>query len=184
MGKRSVYITLAVGPNCNLEAIALRSVLEYFGARVTLHYIGRPNDFISVLSGNELEGKCDYLILSTHGDEGRFCMPILGDEVYELDEPRGTYFTLEDVARYTNLKDIQVLTTGCTLGDDKLAEAFLSSGCDTYIGPSDYIDGNSAFMFVTRFFYELIQNKRNQQEAFDIAKSIDEETLLYHKYRK
>lgn len=51
--------------------------MESFGARVTLDLIGRPNDLIDILSGNDLPHKVDYLILNFHGDEGRFCLPEL-----------------------------------------------------------------------------------------------------------
>ncbi len=92
MSKPELYVSIVVGPNCDIESIALRSVLESFGARVTFHLIGRPNDLIDVLSGQDLDQKLDYLILNFHGDEGRFIMPELGEEVYELNEPRGAFF--------------------------------------------------------------------------------------------
>lgn len=38
--------------------------MESFGARVTLDLIGRPNDLIDILSGNDLPHKVDYLILN------------------------------------------------------------------------------------------------------------------------
>lgn len=182
MSKPSLYITLAVGPNCDLEAIAMRSTLEYFGAQVTVHWIGRPNDLIDLLSGEELDKRCDYLILAFHGDEGRLCMPELGEEVYEPNEPRGEFFDSEDVKRYTNLKNKKVIATGCTLGEGKLAKAFLECGCHSYIAPNDYIDGNASLMFVIRFMYEMINNEKSEQEAFEIAKTIDEESSIYQRY--
>lgn len=182
MSRPELYITLVVGPNCDMEAFAMRSTLEYFGARVTVHWIGRPNDLIDVLSGEELDERCDYLILAFHGDEGRLCMPELGEEVYEPDEPRGEFFDFHDVKRYANLKNIKVIASGCTLGEEKLANAFLECGCHSYIAPDDYIDGNSSLMFVIRFMYEMINNKKNQQDAFEIAKSIDEECLMYQRF--
>lgn len=72
-----------------------------------------------------------------------------------------------------------MIATGCTLGEEKLAKAFLECGCHSYIAPTDYIDGNSALMFVIRLMYEMINNKKHQQEAFEIAKSIDGETSVY-----
>jgi hypothetical protein len=85
-----------------MEPFAIRSTLEYFGA--TVHWIGRPNDLVDILSGKELDQRCDYLILVFHGDEGRLCMPELGEDVYEPDEPRGEYFDYLDVKRHSNLK--------------------------------------------------------------------------------
>lgn len=184
MSRPELYITLVVGPNCDIEAFAMRSTLEYFGARVTVHWVGRPNDLTDVLSGEELDKRCDYLILVFHGDEGRLCMPELDEEVYEPDEPRGEFFDFHDVKRYTNLKNIKVIATGCTLGEENLAKAFLECGCHSYIAPDDYIDGNSSLMFVIRFMYEIINNEKSQKEAYEIAKSIDKETLIYQLYEK
>lgn len=182
MSKPELYVTLLVGPNCDTSAFAIRSTLEYFGAMVTTHWIGRPNDLIDVLSGEELNNRCDYLILNFHGDEGRFCMPELGEDVYEPHEPRGEFFDYEDVRQYANLKNIKVIADGCTLGEEKLANAFLNCGCHSYIGPDDYIDGNSALIFIIKFMYEVINNKKSQQEAYEIAKSIDEETSMFQLY--
>lgn len=41
-----------------------------------------------------------------------------------------------------------------------------------------YIDGNANLMFLTRFMYEIINNK-TQQEAFEIARALDGETAMY-----
>ncbi|MEH6942267.1 delta-aminolevulinic acid dehydratase, partial [Bacillus sp. JJ722] len=121
-------------------------------------WIGRPKDFIDVLSGEDRDNKIDYLFLSFHGDEGRFCMPELDESVYEADEPRGEFLDIQAIRKNADLKGIHVITTGCTLGEEQLAKVFLESGCKTYIGPNDYIDGNAALMFVVRYMYELIQN--------------------------
>ncbi|UAT32594.1 delta-aminolevulinic acid dehydratase [Pseudobacillus badius] len=182
MSKPELYVSLAVGPNCDMESYALRSTLECFGARVTMHWIGRPNDLVDVLSGRERDDKVDYLILNFHGDEGKFCMPELGEDVYETDEPRGEFFDAQDVIKYSNLKNLKVIASGCTLGSSLLATAFLTSGCHSYIGPNDYIDGNSNLMFMMRFFYELISNNKSQQEAFEVARNIDQETSMYQMY--
>lgn len=124
MSKPDLYVSLVVGSNCDIESLALRSVLESFGVRVTLHLIGRPNDFIDVLSGEDLNDQIDYLILNFHGDEGRFCMPELGPEVYELNEPRGEFFGPQEISNYCKLKDVKVIASGCTLGEKQLANAF------------------------------------------------------------
>ncbi|MEB2281722.1 delta-aminolevulinic acid dehydratase [Lysinibacillus xylanilyticus] len=182
MSKPDLYVSLVVGSNCDIESIALRSVLESFGVRVTLHLIGRPNDFIDVLSGEDLNDQIDYLILNFHGDEGRFCMPELGPEIYELNEPKGEFFGPQEISNYCKLKDVKVIASGCTLGEKQLANAFLKSGCHSYLGPNDYIDGNANLMFLIRFMYEIIANKRTQQEAIELAKSIDEETSMYQLY--
>ncbi len=182
MSKPDLYVSLVVGSECDIESLALRSVLESFGVRVTLHLIGRPNDFIDVLSGEDLDDRIDYLILNFHGDEGRFCMPELGEDIYEFNEPRGKFFGPQEILNYCTLKDVKVIASGCTLGEKQLATAFLKSGCHSYLAPDDYIDGSANLMFLIRFMYEIIANECTQQEAFEIAKSIDDETSMYQLY--
>ncbi|WP_445480185.1 delta-aminolevulinic acid dehydratase [Lysinibacillus irui] len=182
MSKPELFVNLVVGPDCDFESMAIRAALESFGARVTLHLIGRPNDLIDVLSGEDLYGRMDYLILNFHGNEGRFCLPELGEEVYENDEPKDLYFGPKHIESYCRLQNVKVLATGCTLGWQQLATAFLASGCHSYLAPDDYIDGNANLMFVIRYFYEIITNQKNQQEAFDLAQAIDSETAMYKLY--
>ncbi|KUF34727.1 MULTISPECIES: hypothetical protein [Lysinibacillus] len=182
MSKPALYVHLVIGPDCDFESMAIRAALESFDARVTIHLIGRPNDLIDVLSGEDLPSKMDYLILNFHGNEGRFCLPELGEDVYEDNEPKSIYFERQDVLSYCQLQDVKVIAAGCTLGWQQLATAFLESGCHSYLAPDDYIEGNANLMFLIRFFYEIITNQRNQQEAFELAQAIDAETAMYKLY--
>ncbi|SDY14443.1 hypothetical protein SAMN05421736_101488 [Evansella caseinilytica] len=182
MSKPEWHISLAIGPNCDMESFALRSALEYFGVRVCVHWIGRPSDFVDVLSGADREAQVDYLILNFHGEEGKFCMPELSEDIYEKAEPRGEFFSAQEIIQYANLANVKVIAMGCTLGEKQLAQAFIQRGSPSYLGPADYIDGNANFMFVMRFIYELIANKKTEKEAFASAASMDQETSLYKLY--
>lgn len=183
MSLPNLHISIVVGENSDLEALALRATLEYFGARVTTHWIGRPNDFISVLNGIDRANRIDYLILSFHGEDGAFCLPELGEEVYEVDEPQVTLFTANHVRKFAQLQTLKVIGAGCTLGDSQLAASFLNAGVEWYLAPKDYIDGNANYLFLSRFFYELVNHNRSDDDAFQLAKGIDEETALYELYR-
>ncbi len=44
-------VALVVGFNSDLEAQSIRASLEYFGAKVITYWIGRPKEFIDILSG-------------------------------------------------------------------------------------------------------------------------------------
>ncbi|PAD90343.1 delta-aminolevulinic acid dehydratase [Shouchella clausii] len=178
MSEPNMRITLAVGPNCELEAFSLRSVLEYYGARVHMHWIGRPNDLVGILSGKTRD-KSDYLILCFHGEEGQFILPELAEDVYVENEPRSCYFGAEDVLQHAHLEGVHVVATGCTLGDKKLAEAFKRCKAESYIAPKDYVDGNASLLFVLMFMYELINNSSTTRTAFERAQAIDDETGLY-----
>lgn len=182
MSKPVMNIALVCGPDCDMETQAVRAALELFGARVFTYWIGRPNDLIAVLSGEDLYAGTDMIVLCFHGDEGKFIMPELGEDVYEEGEPQGDFGPAE-VLRYAKLNGKIVIGNGCTLGDKELARAFLGRGCRIYIGPDDYPDGNDALMFVLRFFYEIIQHGKSTEEAYALAVTMSEELPMYRLYQ-
>lgn len=182
MSKPVINVALVCGPDCDMETQAIRATLEYFGARVFTYWIGRPNDFISVLSGEDIYDKTEMIILNFHGDEGKFIMPELGEDAYDEGEPKGD-FGPEEVLRYAKLDGKIVIGNGCTLGDEKLAKAFMKCGCRIYIGPNDYPDGNDNLMFILRLFYEVIQNAKSVEEACRIARTMSEELSMYQIYQ-
>lgn len=182
MSKPVMNVALVCGPDSDMAANAVRTALEYFGARVFTYWIGRPSDLMAVLTGEDLYPDTNHIVFEFHGDEGKFIMPELEESVYEAGEPQDD-FGPSEIARFAKLNGKIVLANGCSLGDSKLAEAFLNSGCSTYIGPDDDVDGNSALMFALRFYFEIIQNNKSVKEAFAIAKATDEETSsLYQMY--
>ena len=170
---RNVLIVV-IGHTGN-EPEALRQALENFGYFVTIKYIGRPNDLISILKG-ELLFEPDCLILSCHGENGEFIMPLLGDDIYESEEPRGNMSAL-DIDRYLNLHDKLILNLGCTTGKESLAKVF--SKQNTYIAPNDYIDGNAALYFAISLFYEMSKDGVQLEDAYTVAKAKDSETNLF-----
>lgn len=178
---KTLTVALVIGENCDGEANAIRFSLENFGAQVIPFYIGRPNDLVDILGGKSLYQDISHIIFSFHGKAGKFVMPILGKEVYENDEPRGSFGAAE-IEKFARLDDKIVITTGCTLGKKKLAQAFLNAGCTAFIGATDYIEGNTATFFTVHFYYEILTNQRTAKEAFEIAKKTDNETKLFEFY--
>ncbi len=85
------------------EPEALRQTLECFNYFVAMKHIGRPNDFIDVLSCN-LEFNPDCIILSCHGENGKIIMPVLANEVYERGEPKGN-FSYKEIDKYNKLHE-------------------------------------------------------------------------------
>ncbi len=175
-------VALVVGFNSDLEAQSIRASLEYFGARVITYWIGRPKDFIEVISSKNLFNDINYIIFCFHGEEGKFVMEELGEDIYEQDEPRG-YFGAEEIYKYAKLHNTHIVNSGCTLGEQKLAESFLRSGAKSYIGSIDYVDGNAALMFTIRLFYGLISYEKTLEDAFQEAKLINEETHTFQFYK-
>jgi hypothetical protein len=175
MSKSNLTVALVVGENCDAEASAIRGVLEYFNAQVMKIFIGRPNDFIDILNGKNLYPGIKHIIFSFHGKAGKFVMPILGKDIYEKDEPQKN-FGVDEIEKYCELDGKFIINTACSLGNKKMAKAFINKGCKNYIGAKNYIEGNSALFFVIRFYYELLNNNRTEKEAFQITANSDTET--------
>lgn len=170
-------LILVIGSTGN-EPEALRQALEYFGFFVAVKYIGRPKDFMAVLGGETVFDP-DCIILSCHGEDGEIIMPVLGEAVYEADEPRGN-MTASDIDKYLNLRGKLILNLGCTTGEKAMATAFAKQ--NTYIASNDYTEGNAALYFAVTLFYELSKDGVTVADAFKKAKSTDSETRLFQIY--
>ena len=170
-------LILVIGGTGN-EPEALRQALEYFGFFVAVKYIGRPKDFMAVLGGETVFDP-DCIILSCHGEDGEIIMPVLGEAVYEADEPRGN-MTASDIDKYLNLRGKLILNLGCTTGEKAMATAFAKQ--NTYIASNDYTEGNAALYFAVTLFYELSKDGVTVADAFKKAKSTDSETQLFQIY--
>lgn len=171
-------IGLIAGPDTGNEYEAIRQSLEYFGFSLLLKLIGRPNDFVKLLQGNDpVWNALPWWIYSVHGEEGRFIMPTLADDVYTPNEPCSG-IGASDILAIGPTPNISILNTGCTLGHPQLVQAFLQKGVQTYIGTPAYVEGNAALLFVTRFFYELTK-EQVPYTAFEKAQRQDEETGLF-----
>ncbi len=172
-------VLIAVLPNAGNEPEALRQVLESFGCLVLTKYIGRPNDFISVLNGT-IPFDPDVIILSGHGEDGTFIMPVLGSSVYTEDEPKGN-FSAAEINQYLKLTGKTIVSTCCTTGTATLAAAFSKE--NVYIAPADYIEGNAVLLFMVDLFYQMIQRNLTIEDAWNHARSLDEETALFAFYK-
>lgn len=181
MSAPRLKIALVVSESPDAEAV--RGVLECFSVRVFRHGIGRGDDLVAVLSGEDIYPDTDHLILCCHGHEGKIVMPELGPGVARADEPVGNWGP-EEVRRYAKLPPILVLNTGCDLGRPDMVRAFLDSGCRAYVGAADYPEGDAALFFVVRFYYELLTKKCTEREAVELARSQDDQTAMYRYFDK
>jgi len=181
----SVYIktiAIVILDNSFGEAIAIRSTLEALNFRTIWIQVGRPNDFIGVLSRSLLYKDIDTIVICTHGKESRFIMPVLGKDIYKEGEPKDDFGTTE-IRKYGDLKKITVISTGCTLGRESMGIAFIDIGAEAYIAPEDYIDATSCLIFVQNYFY-YISRSFNTLMAFSQASNIDTETQLFRLFIK
>lgn len=161
------------------EPEALRQTLEYMNFFVGMKNIGRPKDFIDVLTGAS-PFEPDYIIISCHGDDGNIIMPVLGESVYLKDEPRGD-FSCKEITQFLNISGKTIINLGCTTGRSDLAAAFSKN--NTYIAPKDYIEGNAALFFTIKLFYELISRPCDIKTAYLAARETDDETRLFCMYQ-
>lgn len=163
-----------------VENYAIRNVLESFGYLVTIYPIGRSQHYFEVL-GEKENLDYDYLIIGCHGDNGKIIVPVLGEEVYYSDECRGN-LGFEELHGKVTISNKTVICTGCTTGSGALYKAFTNHN-NTFIAPSDYIEGKSDLLFVVNMFYHL-SNSISLEDAYRLASKIDSETALYKIYFK
>lgn len=161
------------------EAEALRQTLERMNFFFGVKNIGRPKDFINVLSG-ETPFNPDCIIISCHGDNGKIIMPMLGESVYFKDEPRGD-FSSEEITQFLKISKKTIVNLGCTTGSNDIATAF--SANNTYIAPWDYVDSNAALFFTIKLFYELTSKQCAIKDAYLSARETDNETQLFCLYQ-
>jgi hypothetical protein len=173
--KRNVLIVL--GPECELESIALRSSLEFFGYNITLKIIGRPNDFINLFTYDKSINNAGIIILCFHGINKKFKMPILQKHQYEKKEIK-THLGLNQLKNIIQFNKQTVICTGCALGYERMAKTFLKANASCYIGTSKYIDEDSVLIFTTKLFYHLGRGD-TIKNAFLKAKKIDTQTSLF-----
>ncbi len=169
---------LIVSFDCDAEAAALRAALEWYHADVMIQYIGRPKDFLDVLEGDVLFPP-DVLILCGHGEDGRFLMPELGEDVYFDGEPRN--ISPDDVRAHLKLHPTICISTACTTGISAMGAAFADSGVP-YLAPDDYIEGSTPLFFILHVFYLHLTCEKTFAEAVAIAKMTDSETAMYTFY--
>ena len=161
-----------------VENYAIRNVLESFGYLVTIYPIGRPQHYFDVL-GEKEKLDYDYLIIGCHGDNGKIIVPVLGEDIYYPDECR-VNLGFEELLEGVTIRNKTVICTGCTTGSGMLYKAFADHN-NTFIAPSDYIEGKSDLLFVVNMFYHL-SNDVSLEDSYILASKIDRETALYKIY--
>lgn len=177
----ALKVAILVGPDTGNEYEAIRQNLEYMGAQTTVFFIGRPMDFVQFLANDPKYAGFDHYLLSFHGEEGSFCLPILHSDVYLESEPKEK-ISAKEIEHLAQLANRIIITTACTLGQEAMAHAFLQSGATHYLGPVTYIEGNAMLLFLHRFYYEILSCNTKVKEAFKLASNMNEETQLVKLY--
>ena len=126
------------------EALLIRAILENMNALVTTHFIGKPTDFLRVVSGEY--GAPRYLVISAHGNSD-------GIDISALKDGSMPAFSLNGIVR---LPGTVVFSTACTSGRPEFANTFLSGGASTYIATDDFPDGSDVPLILHMLFHQLL----------------------------
>lgn len=164
-----------------LASLALRATLELWGCAVAIHYIASARQLVRVLNGETVLSP--NIVLMCHGVERGLALPDLAPEI-AAQQPYQTALSPDDLREFLRLPDCLVLNTGCAMGKTDFADAFLQSGCHTYIGANDYPEGASAHFYTLHFFYELCVRNKGVETAHRKAASHDAETQMYQLFAR
>jgi hypothetical protein len=164
------------------EALAFRGILEQIGLRhglrVNLHLVGRASQLVRLLS----EPGAPHLLLIGHGDEGGIVIPDLPPELAAA-EPFNALLRPEDVRACAKLDGRVVVCTGCSTGNEDLAQAFLAAGASAYIAPEADEDGEAAMGFSVALYFGLLYLDLPLAEAVEQARALGGETELFRLFR-
>ena len=158
------------------EAIAARSIIEWFGGITRTYFIGKAQDVVKLLGGGEKLSP--NILLMCHGVDEGIVLPELAEEIAKT-QPYNKYLTAENLKEFLKLDGQLVLNTGCKTGKRDFADAFINAGARYYIGPVDYPEGDASLIYVINFYYYLIAKNLSIIEAHEKAKSIDSETVMF-----
>lgn len=158
-------ITVAVLPNAELEAQAVRAVLEYLDYAVIVHWIGTPGDFLTVLGQGDTAPR--YLVITGHGDENDgFYLGEYADFI-DISMLRNHYLPAEAIAPVVNLPGCTVIASACAAGVEKMGRAFSGRGAlRAYIACRDYPDGSDMLVFLVNFFHGLMRKHLSDHDAW------------------
>ncbi len=131
---------------------ALRPLLETLGIQVELCRVGQARHLAAALSGPEVP----FVVLECHGDGGEIVLDELADEVQRF-QPFGPRVTPDDVRRVADLHGATVVATGCEMGAEAMADAFLDAGAEAYVAPTGAPFGYASVFAPAMLFYDLTQ---------------------------
>lgn len=162
-----------------LEAHAFRAAAEYWGAFVTVTWVGNSRQVVDYLAGGP---EHEAIFICGHGDERGLVLPTLAADLprhYPYDE----VIRPDDFTAFLRLNGNTVVNTSCLGGMPRLAEAFLASGAASYIGATGNPDGSAALMYGLDFLYNHIQTSLRVEEAHQRASSYPDDRKQFTLYQ-
>jgi len=178
--------------------LAIQRTLETLCVNVYRLYLGGVmQNAVDVLSGKIPDS--EWVILSSHG-LGRTDKPDEPPEEMEMGfhiAGREFVLTPQNICRQVRLPGRKIIAQGCGNGREPFGRAFLDAGCSVYIGANASVDQTSSVLFTSLFFYHLLKPNGTpipphgkpariftEQQAFERARSVDDETGLFRYYTR
>jgi hypothetical protein len=147
-----------------IEATAIRTLLEGFNYRVTVHWVGSRKELLMLLDGSI--GTDGTIVLSCHGVDAGIYVP--------GEAPLGA----EEVQEVSRLEGKTVISLGCLTGSPAFATAFKTAGVAHYAAPTDSPEGRAALNFASNLFF-LLAAGRSVEDAVSRAAMFDPETAQF-----
>jgi hypothetical protein len=144
-----------------LETQALRSVAEYWGATVSVTWVGNSQEIVDYLSRRPSH---DLIVIAGHGDSRGLLLPELHDTI-KNDYPFAEVIRPADFAQFVALNGSVVLNSSCCGGIPELVNVFLNNGASAYSGNIGHPDGDDALMYSLCFLYDYLVQDRSPVEA-------------------
>lgn len=173
-------ITLHIVEIGSGEAHALRSAAEYWGAFVTVTWVGNSGQIVDYFS------QCpehNLIIVAGHGDERGLLLPELAEEI-RSHYPYNEVIRAEDFAHFLCLEGNTIINTSCLGGMPRLAEVFLTHGASYYIGPTGYPEGSASLMYSLDFLYNYLLDSQHVEVAHLKASSHADDRNQFKLYRE
>lgn len=160
------------------SAIAIRAVLEDFGAVVLMHLPGTPEDILRVLDPPDAEPS--LLLIIGHGDERGFIVGEFATGLgFDTSMLVGDALPAAALAGHVHLPGWTVLSVGCMTGSPEIVAAFLAGGVGAYLAPDDYPDGPAATLFAIQVMYGLLVQHRSIEDAWRQAAAFEPNNAMY-----
>jgi hypothetical protein len=156
------------------EASTIRAVLETMGVRVDLIRVGQARHLHRALAS----ASAPWLILCGHGDDGRLLLPELDPHV-ERFQPWRHSAGAEELTACLVRRHRSVIATGCGMGNDEMAAAFISAGAEAYLAPTGAPFGYASVMVVASLLYDLVSGRDVRAAAARIT-AVDDELSMWN----
>ena len=171
MGHRGRFRVRILVVDCDLEALTIRGAIEEMTALntdVVLWPAATSYQLTDALCLSR--DQADHVIICCHGDgEG-----ILFEEVVPEalgGRPFEAKVGPEQVSARARLDSQVVVCTGCGLGRQEMAEAFLEAGAAAYLAARDDPQGSAVTPFLTLFYYNLLAGGQPPDQAVERARN-------------